>query len=52
MAELNAKANASGKQWMINDVIQAGNKALSLIVDLKDDALVDDTYCGGNLMAK
>ena len=50
IAELNAKAKASGKQWMTNNVIQAGNTAL--IVDLNDDAVVDDTYWGGDLKAK
>ena len=43
IAELNATANASGRQWMTDEVIKAGDKVLIIIDNLKEEAIVDDT---------
>ena len=43
IAELNAADNASGKKWMTGDVIQAGDKVLKHINDLKEEAIIDNT---------
>ena len=42
IANLQATISASGKDWMADDVIQAGNKALSHYDDLKAEGRIDD----------
>ena len=42
IAELQAAANGSGKEWMAEDVIWAGDKVLNHFDDLKAERRIDN----------
>ena len=42
IAELQAAANASGKKWMTEDVIGAGDKVFNHFDDQKEEGMIDD----------